>query len=214
MKRWMIVFSVVLLILNFNPSYSQACSCAEPAPVEEELERKTAVFSGKVTDISIPNNRSSTWSSADPVNVTLEVFEVWKGEVEETVTIQTVRDEASCGYHFSQDKEYIVFAYGSPDKLQTGLCERTKLLRGASEELAILGEGKAPTDPTTETKEKAQEEMKEETTEQTKENSSLEASPEVSKGNENSFIRTGQIITTVILTLFVLIIYRKTGSRL
>ncbi|MGO4374513.1 hypothetical protein [Paenibacillus sp. 2TAB19] len=43
------------------------------------------------------------------------------------------------------NEEYIVFAYGDPDQLETGLCEGNKTLASAQEELKALGAGYKPT---------------------------------------------------------------------
>lgn len=42
------------------------------------------------------------------------------------------------------NEEFIVFAYGKPDRLETGLCEGTKNLESAQEELKALGAGYEP----------------------------------------------------------------------
>ncbi|GAA0375757.1 hypothetical protein [Bacillus horti] len=187
-RKLLLILSVATLIFTFNPNSTSACSCAEPRPVEEALEERTAVFSGKVKDIYIAN-KGLTLSSVDPVMVTLDVYEVWKGDVPQTVIIETVRFTASCGYDFSVGEEYIVFAYGEPDALKTGLCERTKPLDAASEELAVLGEGKRPEPLDIDS------------------NNSMERSA-IQETENRAFIRSGQYITTAILVLSILVIRR------
>jgi hypothetical protein len=146
------IFTSIILVLFMlsiplilSPSVTYACSCAPPPSVEEELERKTAVFSGKVIDISGPNKRIFK-SSADPVTVLLEVDTIWKGINESQVIVHTAESSASCGFKFELGKEYLVYAYGDKGDLQTGLCERTTLLTSAAEDLSILGKGKTPSE--------------------------------------------------------------------
>lgn len=149
MNKFITSIILALLIMGIplisSPSTAYACSCAPPPSVEEELERKTAVFSGKVIEISGPNNKILR-SSADPVAVLLEVDTIWKGINASQVMISTAESSASCGFNFDLNTEYLVYAYGEEDDLQTGLCERTTLLSSASDDLSILGEGKTPSE--------------------------------------------------------------------
>lgn len=130
--------------LLFRPDVSLACSCAGPPPLTEDLNRKTAVFAGKVIRMETPT-KLFIRSSADPVEVTFEVSTVWKGELKSKTIVYTALDSASCGYEgFEVNKEYLVFAYGTPDRLGTGICERTKPLSAATQELQQLGLGQSP----------------------------------------------------------------------
>lgn len=134
-----------------KPESAYACSCAAPPAVSQELERKTAIFSGKVIEVKPPEQKE-IMSSADPIRVTFAVDRVWKGAVAEKTVVGTASSSASCGIeNFAMDAEYIVYAYGEPDMLETGICERTKLLSSASEDLAALGNGKEPTKLASET---------------------------------------------------------------
>ncbi|MEO2203088.1 hypothetical protein ABGV42_05025 [Paenibacillus pabuli] len=60
-------------------------------------------------------------------------------------TVYTAWSSESCGYEgFEVNEEFIVFAYGKLDRLETGLCEGTKNLESAQEELKDLGTGYKP----------------------------------------------------------------------
>ncbi|CAM3191971.1 hypothetical protein PALU110988_07610 [Paenibacillus lupini] len=121
-----------------------ACSCATTPNIEDQLNRKTAIFTGKVVSITEPAKRNLV-STADAVKVQFEVKTVWKGEVSSQTTVYTTRSSASCGYeNFDVNEEFIVFAYGEPDHLETGLCEGNKTLAAAQEDLKVLGEGYEP----------------------------------------------------------------------
>jgi Tissue inhibitor of metalloproteinase len=136
-----LLISFLMLLIPATPTY--ACSCASLPPADENLARKTAVFAGKV--VSIKNANFSIFkSSADPVQVTLEVSEVWKGPAQQKIVITTAESSASCGYNFDLNSEYLVYAHGENNQLSTGLCEGTKLLSSAASDLAILGTGKIP----------------------------------------------------------------------
>lgn len=126
------------------PGKAHACSCAKPPAVKEELNRRTAVFAGKVTQVEKPASKLIQ-SSAEPVKITFEVSAVWKGELKSKTAVYTAMSSASCGYeNFQVHTEYIVFATGTPDRLETSICTRTKPLASAWEERAVLGTGAAP----------------------------------------------------------------------
>lgn len=121
-----------------------ACSCAETPNIEDQLNRKTAIFTGKVVSLTEPA-KGKLVSTADPVKVQFEVKTVWKGEVSSQTTVYTAMSSVSCGYeNFKVNEEFIVFAYGDPDHLETGLCEGNKTLAAAQEDLKVLGAGYEP----------------------------------------------------------------------
>lgn len=131
------------LLLPARPSF--ACSCMVPPPPLEAFNEATAVFAGRVTERPTPPN--NVGSSADPLPITFEVSQVWKGPQSQTLIVQTARESASCGYNFEVDQEYIVYSYADGGQLSTNLCSRTSLLANAQEDLEALGEGTVPAAP-------------------------------------------------------------------
>jgi hypothetical protein len=138
MKRKLISLSLIVIVLAATvilfPTATQACKCVEPPSVEKEFERSKAVFSGKVIDIrNDKNNR----------NILFEINETWKG-ISQTQII--LRDElSSCSLNFFEGESYLVYAYDFKDELTTNICDRTKELSSADEDLATLGKGSTPT---------------------------------------------------------------------
>jgi len=128
-----------LLALTGWGQQAFACTCLPPGSPSEELERSTAVFSGRAVGMEVPSGR--TMSSADPVEVTFKVYAVWKGPKSDTVTVTTARSSVSCGYEFETGRAYVVYARGKADDLQVSLCSRTKPLARAGDDLAALGRG-------------------------------------------------------------------------
>ncbi len=146
------VFSVISLILFLVSSvvinsYSQtayACSCMQPLSPNEEMSNYDVVFSGKVIDVKDVNLDSPSRSSADPILITIEVYNVWKGDKNEEITVKTALTSASCGFPFVENEEYIVYATTADDNgkiLEVNSCSRTGLLADAVEELDKLGTG-------------------------------------------------------------------------
>lgn len=139
---WLVATIIALNLLVLTPTAVYACSCAMSESPDKELDRSTAVFAGKVTDIQLRDG--FVISTDDPVTVTFEVSEVWKGSVQKVQTIRTVRSETSCGYEFEAGKEYLVYANGSAANLEVFLCSRTRLLTTAVPDLVVLGAGTIP----------------------------------------------------------------------
>jgi len=136
------VFSLLSLSIGLSKSY--ACDCVKPPSVEDELERSQAVFSGKVLEVNEMNKGYMK------KRVLLEVTETWKGISESQVIITTGSGGGDCGYEFQVGEEYLVYAhpssmYGEQEELVSIICDRTTELSTAQEDLAVLGEGKAPT---------------------------------------------------------------------
>lgn len=142
----LLLLSAFLVFLNAAPATSYACSCAAPGPVEEELERSAAVFIGKVKAVVDQKADSEIQSSADPIAYIIKVDEIWKGIHETEVVVYSERHTASCGFTFEEGREYLIYASLSDDKLHVSLCSRTTDLESADSDLAILGEGKKPTE--------------------------------------------------------------------
>ncbi|SFL75330.1 hypothetical protein SAMN03159341_109151 [Paenibacillus sp. 1_12] len=147
MKRGLIgLYTLLFVFATFIavPQPSQACSCAKKPSVQEELERKSAIFAGKVIKLSGPRLGFFN-SSADPLTVTFAVSTVWKGETRAELNVSTPMSDSSCGYSFEMNREYLVYASSDGSgKHTTMLCDGTKLLSGSADDLAVLGSGNKP----------------------------------------------------------------------
>jgi hypothetical protein len=142
--RLLLIVSILTLLFAFNTVPAWACSCAPPPPPGEARDGSAAVFAGQVTAIEAPGPVGGLINSADPVKVTVQVSQVWKGSLNSTLVVTTARDSASCGYSFDLGGEYLVYAYDAEGELNTNLCSRTAPLQSAGEDLNVLGEGAAP----------------------------------------------------------------------
>ena len=146
--RWRVLWGVaylalgaiiVVVALQASAGRTYACSCVPPRPPLEALARADSVFSGEVVSMKEP--RGLMVSSTDPITVEFRVNAVWKGEMHETMFIETAWSSASCGFEFALNERYIVYAREG----RTSLCSRTKNIANASEDLMSLGEGAVPT---------------------------------------------------------------------
>ena len=156
-KMWLAAVPPVLLSLALimgvlwtlgNPAPVQACKCAQVGSPSEELEKFSAVFSGRVVSIQHSYDPDGvSVSPEDRTTVGIEVSAVWKGIVHEEMYITTPPTGGSCGFDFIEGEEYIVYADDSPyadGGYTAGICSRTALIGQAQEDLDVLGEGQAP----------------------------------------------------------------------
>ncbi|WP_042349736.1 hypothetical protein [Bacillus massiliigorillae] len=139
-----LILFISCLSFPFNKSY--ACDCVVPLSVQEELERNTAVFSGKVVEIVDKNKNKIIKSTADPIAVVFEVKEWWKGGKQTQVLVNTVRHSSSCGYKFTVDDQYLVYAREIDGELNVSICSRTQSLSTAQTDIEALGKSHIPTE--------------------------------------------------------------------
>ena len=139
MKRLMLSLFFVGTF-TFGASVALACTCVPPPSPTEALEEATAVFSGKVVQIKRHKPSEDIFGG---VEVVFRVDQKWKGVGNRTVSVFTSSQSAACGYSFSKDQTYLIYASGnSRGRLSTSICSRTKRLKDAREDLNQLGAGK------------------------------------------------------------------------
>lgn len=129
--------------LLIAPHAALACTCELPRPgktlrqqVREARGKSKAVFSGRVVEVV-------EHPQAFYVEVKFKVQRAWKQVRTDEITIRTGRGGGDCGYRFEVGENYLVYAYGSDEnKLETNICQRTRRLADAGEDLKLLGNGK------------------------------------------------------------------------
>ncbi|WP_206669736.1 hypothetical protein [Paenibacillus luteus] len=112
--------------------------------VEEQISHSDTVFAGRVLEVE-----ASKEGYTNTKAVRFEVSEIWKGAEESQIIIFTGSGGGDCGISFTEGTEYLVYAqnstmYGDKELLVTIMCDRTRPLIQAKEDLMILGEGKEP----------------------------------------------------------------------
>lgn len=138
---------VITTIFTYLPSKSFACSCAKPGNAIEELNRDgTSVFSGRVIKKVDQSKLDMIQSSADPISVLFQVDKTWKGVDQSQVIVKTARSSASCGYEFTLNEKYLVYASDRNGELKVNICSRTQAIEDAQDDLELLGVGKEPTE--------------------------------------------------------------------
>ena len=135
MRRTVLALAIPVIagILGL-PHGALACTCAQPASVQEGLKQADAVFLGLVERFELKGTGRIA---------TFHVRTVWKGPEASHLYVATGGGDGDCGYHFIAGIEYLVFAHrGASDSLQTSICSRTKQASGeAVDDLKALGPG-------------------------------------------------------------------------
>ncbi|MCM3572563.1 hypothetical protein M3172_05135 [Mesobacillus subterraneus] len=139
MNKRLIAYSLTVILLAAGlttfPTASHACKCVEEKSVKKELESSKAVFSGKVIEIKNDKNNRK---------ILFEVEDTWKGVAQTEFILE---DEwSSCSIDFFEGESYLVYAYEFGGEFTTSICDRTKELSSAGEDLAALGKGSTPTE--------------------------------------------------------------------
>jgi prealbumin domain-containing protein len=140
--NWIILSLTALLLLSLLPEKASSCSCARRTPCEAFAD-STAVFIGRMVNGSErveTGSRSGAAASIEAGTVRFEVEETFKGALGSEVGISVNSNKGtSCGpYGLIRGERYLVYAYGIPTSLSTGVCTRTELLSRAGEDLAFL----------------------------------------------------------------------------
>jgi hypothetical protein len=134
---------IVLVFITLAQSV-EACSCAPPAGCKLPLDFPL-IFTGKAVRKQIWYARQVAGTSPDgrpvpspppppgaPSTVTFAVSEYLNGQSGPEVNINTSEDCCACGYLFTEDIEYIVFAYPQQGGWSTSACTPTRPLNTAA----------------------------------------------------------------------------------
>ncbi|HEX6186314.1 MAG TPA: carboxypeptidase regulatory-like domain-containing protein [Pyrinomonadaceae bacterium] len=134
-----------LFVLLAAAARVEACTCGGPGAPCEAFGGSAAVFVGTVTDIK-SGTRGAPARGEDvdwaPRTVTFSISEAFSGVEGTTVQVSTGLGGGDCGYSFVKGTTYLVYAYGAGSgerrRLSTGICTRTRLAFGATEDLEFL----------------------------------------------------------------------------
>ncbi|SDX98390.1 hypothetical protein [Thermoactinomyces sp. DSM 45892] len=124
-----VIMGFVLTMSGWWVLEVQACSCAPSDDPVKEADKSSAVFVGKVVQLERDANQRIA---------TLHVSKRWKGDLDPELIVYTALSEASCGFTFEMEKEYLVYAIKKNGHLTTTICSRTKLLSEAQADLDAL----------------------------------------------------------------------------
>lgn len=122
---------------------SVRCSCIQPPPPQVARTAADAVFLGTVVglrEIELDLDHSEVGYHVR--EITFQVHAAWRGleTATERVVVTTGLGGGDCGFEFTRDSIYLVYANGSDGKLSTSICSRTALASDAEEDFEALGQ--------------------------------------------------------------------------
>ena len=115
-------------------------TCLAPIGPAEGLKKSSAVFSGRVSEISRPFWDRIGLTNSGGHRVGFIVTKQWKGRGSNRVEVFTRLSGEACGFPFELNKEYLVYVVAEPKDLQTGICTGTKSIADAEREMKQLDE--------------------------------------------------------------------------
>ena len=125
-----------ILVLMADPA--SACSCPASGPPCQAAWSADAVFTGTVKSIE-PIEDSDRPPGLRSVRVTLNVEQGFIGATSRVIEVTTGAGGGDCGYRFVAGRRYIVYANKhDTGGLVTGICNRTRPIEGADEDVRYL----------------------------------------------------------------------------
>ena len=99
------------------------------AVIKEEIEKASAVFTGKVV------------ISSDIIT-RIRIEQVWKGYFQNGIAVvnENTNYVDSCDYSFKSGETYLVFAYKQEGTLRVRKCSLTGLLQNSDRVLKLIGD--------------------------------------------------------------------------
>ncbi|HEY1011686.1 MAG TPA: hypothetical protein VGE07_03215, partial [Herpetosiphonaceae bacterium] len=91
------MLAAIAALLALRPCAVDACNCQSPANAAAARAQADSVFAGRVISI-VPRqaNPALPQPAEDPVAVTFDVATIWKGDVRQTIVLNTVVNLMSC----------------------------------------------------------------------------------------------------------------------
>jgi hypothetical protein len=144
-----IALTIILLamsIANPEPILACSCKCIDPGTVLQRLDSANTVFLGKVVNVVETSNVVDFYNNESKIDVTFQVAKTWKGY---NYRILTLHNQTGCcgDYPFNQrdiNREYLIYAASSNDRLSAGMCGSTRPLIEVQSDLQTLGVGRIP----------------------------------------------------------------------
>jgi len=115
----LIFLIVICSVFSFSFEFAFGCTC-DSESLDVYFARSDYVFLGTVEKIELTN---TTYN-----DVFIKIDRFWKGIETENVVVQTLFSTDACGYSFSQNQTYLVFARESTSGPVTSSCSGTNTI--------------------------------------------------------------------------------------
>ena len=132
-----LAFCLVIVSLAVT-EYAFACTCAAPGTTEKAFQQSSAVFHGRVKQISRPFLDRIGITNSGLYRVSFEVIKSWKAAESGEFVVKTRLSGEACGYPFETGQDYLVYVAKIFGGMETGICTGTGQIAGANSELEEL----------------------------------------------------------------------------
>jgi hypothetical protein len=146
MKALFRAWLLTLFFCGLLPHGASACDCADPGPPCKAFANTPVVFTGRVVKIATISVKAPSGDLYEDRLIVLEVERSYRGSVSKNVEVVTGSGGSDCGYDFRMGEHYLVYAYPHPQsgKLYTGICQRTRPISDAGDDLDYLSKNDDP----------------------------------------------------------------------
>jgi hypothetical protein len=141
MHRSLVVYTLACItLLLLSASTANACSCLDSGPPCQAFGQASAVFSGRVTEITSIRDDNNPHRGLSQRLVRFAIIQSYRGISGTAAQTITGSGGGDCGYPFKMGESYLVYAYQNSEakKLYAGICSRTRPLSQASEDLKYM----------------------------------------------------------------------------
>jgi hypothetical protein len=141
-RTWLLA----LLAWALLPLCAKACRCSYAGALCKVFANTPTVFAGRVVKISTIRLKPTSGDDYEERLVSFDVERSYRGWEGKTAEVVTGMGGGDCGYEFREGVRYLVYAYphSLTGKLVTGICQRTRPLSEASEDLEYLNKKDDP----------------------------------------------------------------------
>lgn len=145
-----LVASLAVLGVTLAARGAEACSCIEPPPPAQALQKAVAVFEGTVTKVDEGGGPSDLFNR----RASFRVSRAWKGtQADATIVIAMPGPPSSCDIGVTSGQTWLIYASTFEGALIATGCDRSRRSEFAAADFAALGtpisEGGTPTAPPT-----------------------------------------------------------------
>src|SRR5262249_30760270 len=131
---------LALMAWALLPLSALACDCGYAGAPCKAFANTPTVFAGRVARISTINRKTQAGDDFKDRLVFFGVDRSYRGWQANSAEVVTGWGGGDCGYDFREGVRYLVYAYPYAEtrKLYTGICQRTRPLSEAAEDLEYL----------------------------------------------------------------------------
>ena len=125
-KYNIVLFLAVPMLLGVQ-GIASSCSCLKESDPVKAFERAELVITGKIVDSKtefpcwIVSRGDTLGMTGCMVRWTIEVSQIWKGEISDSVYVYASGHSSNCGFWFKTGRDYLIYGRIGEQRPDTGL---------------------------------------------------------------------------------------------